>query len=81
MAVGSIAFVQLFWIWGAGGLRILFASFHMNIAPFYVTPFVVVFMGAQCKWSQAFAAALVSIAVLISQSRQFTEFSTDINKA
>ena len=73
MAVGSIALVQLFWIWGAGGLRILFASSHMNIAPFYVMAIVVVFMGAQCNWSQAFGAGLVGIAVLIAQSKQFTK--------
>ena len=80
MAVASIALAQLLWIWGAGGLGILFASLHMNIAPFYVMAIVVVFMGEQWNWSQAFGAALVGIAVLIAQSRQFTDFSTDINK-
>ena len=80
MAVASIALAQLLWIWGAGGLGILFASLHMNIAPFYVMAIVVVFMGEQWNWSQAFGAALVGIAVLIAQSRQITEFSTDINK-
>ena len=52
----------------------------MDIAPFYVMAIVVVFMGEQWNWSQAFGAALVGIAVLIAQSRQFTNFSTDINK-
>ena len=80
MALASIALSQLLWIWGAGGLGILFASLHMNIAPFYVMAIVVVFMGEQWNWSQAFGAALVSIAVLIAQSRQFTEFPTDTNK-
>ena len=80
MAVASIALAQLLWIWGAGGLGILFASLHMNIAPFYVMAIVVVFMGEQWNWSQAFGAALVGIAVLIAQSSQFTEISTDINK-
>ena len=81
MAVASIALAQLLWIWGAGGLGILFASLHMNIAPFYVMAIVVVFMGEQWNWSQAFGAALVGIAVFIAQPRQFTEVSTDINKA
>ena len=81
MAVASIALAQLLWIWGAGGLGILFASLHMNIAPFYVMAIVVVFMGGQWNWSQAFGAALVVVAVLIAQSRQFTGVSTDINKA
>ena len=81
MAVASIALAQLLWIWGAGGLGILFASLHMNIAPFYVMAIVVVFMGEQWNWSQAFGAALVGIAVLIAQSRQFSEGSTDTNQA
>ena len=80
MAVGSIALAQLLWIWGAGGLGILFASLHMNIAPFYVMAIVVVFMGGQWNWSQAFGATLVGIAVLIAQSRQFAEFSNASNK-
>ena len=81
MAVASIALAQLLWIWGAGGLGILFASLHMNIAPFYVMAIVVLFMGEQWNWSQAFGAALVGIAVLIAQARQFTEVSTDTNQA
>ena len=80
MAVASIALAQLLWIWGAGGLGILFASLHMNIAPFYVMAIVVAFMGEQWNWSQAFGAALVGIAVLIAQSRQLTEGSTDNNQ-
>ena len=81
MAEASIALAQLLWIWGAGGLRILFAPLYKNIAPFCVMAIVVVFMGEQWNWSQAFGATLVGIAVLIAQSRQFTEVSTDINKA
>ena len=81
MAVASIALAQLLWIWGAGGLGILFASLHMNIAPFYVMAIVVLFMGEQWNWKQAFGAALVGIAVLIAQARQFTEVSTDTNQA
>ena len=81
MAVASIALAQLLWIWGAGGLGILFASLHMNIAPFYVMAIVVVFMGEQWNWSQAFGAALVGIAVLTAQARQPTEVSTDSDQA
>ena len=47
MAIASTAVGQLLWIWGAGGLGILFASLHMNVAPFYVMAIVVVFMGEQ----------------------------------
>ena len=77
MAVASIALAQLLWIWGAGGLGILLASLHMNIAPFYVMAIVVIFMGDQWNWSQALGACLVGIAVLIAQSKQFNKFSTD----
>jgi drug/metabolite transporter (DMT)-like permease len=77
MAVASIALAQLLWIWGAGGLGILLASLHMNIAPFYVMAIVVIFMGDQWNWSQALGAALVGIAVLIAQSKQFNKFLTD----
>ena len=77
MAVASIALAQLLWIWGAGGLGSLHASLHMNIAPFYVMAIVVIFMGDQWNWSQALGAALVGIAVLIAQSKQFNKFSTD----
>ncbi len=80
MAVASIALAQLLWIWGAGGLGILFASLHMNIAPFYVMAIVVVLMGEQWSWSQAFGAALVGIAVVIAQSKRIAEFSSDTNK-
>lgn len=73
MAVASIALAQLLWIWGAGGLGILFASLHMNIAPFYVMAIVVAFMGQEWNWSQAFGAALVGIAVLIAQSKHIAE--------
>ena len=79
MAVVSIALAQLLWIWGAGGLGILLASLHMNIAPFYVMAIVVVFMGEQWNWDQALGAALVGIAVLIAQSKRFNKFS--FNKA
>ena len=77
MAVASIALAQLLWIWGAGGLGVLLASLHMNIAPFYVMAILVIFMGEKWNWSQAFGAALVGIAVLIAQSKQFNKFFTD----
>jgi drug/metabolite transporter (DMT)-like permease len=68
MAIASIAVGQLLWIWGAGGLGVLFASLHMNVAPFYVMAIVVVFMGEQWVWGQAFGAALVGVGVLVAQS-------------
>ena len=65
--VASIGLAQLLWIWGAGGLGILLASLHMNVAPFYVMAIVVVFMDGQWAWGQAFGAALVCAGVLVAQ--------------
>ena len=67
MSIASIAVAQLLWIWGAGGLGILLASLHMNVAPFYVMGIVVVFMDGQWVWGQAFGAALVGVGVLVAQ--------------
>jgi drug/metabolite transporter (DMT)-like permease len=68
MGVGSLAFAQLLWIWGAGGLGILLASLHMNAVPFYVMVVVVVFLDGPWSWDQAFGALLVGAGVLIAQS-------------
>ena len=58
MSVASIAIAQLLWIWGADRLGILFASLHMNVAPFYVMAIVVIFMGEHWVWGQAFGAII-----------------------
>jgi drug/metabolite transporter (DMT)-like permease len=71
MSVASIAIAQLLWIWGADRLGILFASLHMNVAPFYVMAIVVVFMGEQWVWGQAFGAIIVGVGVLIAQSQSW----------
>ena len=71
MSVASIAIAQLLWIWGADRLGILFASLHMNIAPFYVMAIVVVFMGEQWVWGQALGAIIVGVGVLIAQSHSW----------
>jgi drug/metabolite transporter (DMT)-like permease len=66
----SLALSQLGWIWGAGGLGIFLASFHMNAVPFYVMVILVVFMGQSWNWMQALGAGLVAIGVITSQWRQ-----------
>ena len=71
MSVASIAIAQLLWIWGADRLGILFASLHMNVAPFYVMAIVVIFMGEHWVWSQAFGAIIVGLGVLIAQSHNW----------
>ena len=70
-SVLSVAVAQLLWIWSAGHLGILLASFHMNAVPFYVMVTLVLFMGEQWQWRQAAGVGLVAIGVLISQSASF----------
>jgi drug/metabolite transporter (DMT)-like permease len=63
----SLALAQLLWIWAAGGLGILLASFHMNAVPFYVMVTVVVFLNGEWDWRQAIGATFVATGVIISQ--------------
>ena len=63
----SCGIAQLFWIWGADRLGVLLASFHMNIVPFYVMAMLVLVVSAEWQWIQALGAAIVALAVLISQ--------------
>ncbi|MEM7067323.1 MAG: DMT family transporter [Pseudomonadota bacterium] len=67
-AIVSLAIAQFLWIWGAGKLGILLASFHMNITPFYVMVFVLIFFGGEWNWSQAAGAGLVASGVIIAQA-------------
>ncbi len=63
----SLALAQLLWIWSAGRLGILLASFHMNAVPFYVMVTVVLFLSGEWNWMQAIGAAFVALGVVISQ--------------
>ena len=67
----SLGVAQLLWIWGAGQLGILLASFHMNAVPFYVMVTLVIIMGQPWQWRQAAGAGLVAIGVLLAQSSNF----------
>jgi drug/metabolite transporter (DMT)-like permease len=70
-ALMSMTFAQLLWIWGAGSLVILLASFHMNAVPFYVMVIVVLSLGGEWSWMQALGAALVAAGVMVSQSAMY----------
>lgn len=67
LVLPSFAIAQTLWIWGAGGLGILLASFHMNAVPFYVMVILVVLMGEPWNWGQALGAALVGTGVMVAQ--------------
>ena len=66
-SVASLAFAQLLWIWGAGGLGIMLASFHMNAVPFYVMVILVIFLDGNWSNQQAVGALLVALGVMTSQ--------------
>lgn len=69
-AIFSLALAHLMWIWGAGTLGILIASFHMNAVPFYVMVILVLFMNQHWQWSQALGGLLVAVGVVLAQSRK-----------
>ncbi len=69
-ALVGVAAAQTLWIWGAGGLGIMLASFHMNALPFYVMIILVTMMNEPWNWAQAFGALLVGLGVLTAQSRK-----------
>ena len=63
----SFVIAQTMWIWGARGLGILLASFHMNAVPFYVMLIIVVLMDGDWNWNRALGAILVAIGVTLAQ--------------
>jgi len=67
-ALPSCAIAQLLWIWGAGKLGILLASFHLNAVPFYVMALAVFLAAAEWRWIQAIGAGIIIVAVLVSQT-------------
>ena len=67
-AIGAMALSQLLWIASVGRLGVAVASFHMNVAPFYVMLFMIA-LGAAWNWEKAAGAAVVLTGVLLAQYR------------
>jgi len=65
-AIGAMALSQLLWISAVGQLGIALSSLHINATPFYVM-LMLFALGGHWSWSQAFAAAVVGLGVLIAQ--------------
>lgn len=65
-AVGALGISQVLWIMSVGRLGIGLSALHINMAPFYVM-LILFAMGGVWDWSQAGAAALVGLGVLIAQ--------------
>ncbi len=67
-AVAGMALSQVMWIASVGRLGIAVASFHINVAPFYVM-LLMLALGGVWSWTQAIAAAVVILGVVVAQSR------------
>ena len=65
-AIGSLAISQVLWIMSIGSLGIAMSSLHINATPFYVM-LILFAMGGEWQWTQALAAAVVGLGVLIAQ--------------
>lgn len=65
-AIGGLAISQMLWIASIGSIGIALASLHINATPFYVM--IILFaLGGEWRWSQALAAAIVGLGVLVAQ--------------
>jgi len=65
-AIGGLAISQFLWIRSVGHLGIALSSLHINATPFYVM-LIMFALGGHWSWSQAAAAALVGLGVLVAQ--------------
>jgi drug/metabolite transporter (DMT)-like permease len=65
-SVGALGVSQVMWIMSVERLGIGLSALHINAAPFYVM--IILFaLGAPWNWTQATAAAVVGLGVLIAQ--------------
>ncbi len=65
-SVGALGISQVMWIMSVERLGIGLSALHINAAPFYVM-LILFALGAGWNWTQAFAAAIVGLGVLIAQ--------------
>ncbi|MDA0961500.1 MAG: EamA family transporter, partial [Proteobacteria bacterium] len=67
-AIAGMALSQVLFIATVGRLGIAVASFHINIAPFYVM-LILLGLGSDWSWPQAIGATIVGVGVILSQRR------------
>ena len=65
-SVGALGISQVMWIMSVERLGIGLSALHINAAPFYVM-LILFALGAPWNWTQAAAAAIVGLGVLIAQ--------------
>ncbi len=68
-ALFSLGLSQFFFIASVGKLGVALASFHINIAPFYVMV-IMMALGEDWNWTRALGASLVALAVVLAQDRK-----------
>jgi drug/metabolite transporter (DMT)-like permease len=64
--IGGMAISQFLWIASVDRLGIALASFHTNVAPFYVM-LILLALGGAWSWPQAIGAAIVALGVVVAQ--------------
>lgn len=65
-SVGALGISQVMWIMSVERLGIGLSALHINAAPFYVM-LILFALGAGWNWTQAAAAAVVGLGVLVAQ--------------
>ena len=64
--MGGMAVSQFLFVLGIRRIGVALASFHINVAPFYVM-LIMVALGGDWSWTQALGAAIVAGGVLLAQ--------------
>jgi drug/metabolite transporter (DMT)-like permease len=64
--MGGMALSQMLFVLATERIGVALASFHLNIAPFYVM-LILLAMGGDWSWMQAGGAAIVVVGVLLAQ--------------
>jgi drug/metabolite transporter (DMT)-like permease len=64
--LGALAISQVLWIASVERLGVAVASFHINVAPFYVM-LILLAAGGAWSWPQAIGAAIVALGVVFAQ--------------
>lgn len=66
LSVGALGVSQVMWIMSVERLGIGLSALHINAAPFYVM-LILFALGQAWDWSQALAATVVGLGVLVAQ--------------
>ncbi|NOD48746.1 MULTISPECIES: DMT family transporter [unclassified Ruegeria] len=67
-ALIAMGLSQVLFIASVGKLGVALASFHINIAPFYVM-LIMLMLGDDWNWTRALGAGVVAVAVVLAQDR------------